>query len=89
MKLPDSMIVEMNEEIAQLRRENQSLRVSLEAAKADSERLDFVESQRQTLWASQGAPTTESWCVMGPEGSSFRDNVDAARASRSGQGETA
>jgi len=65
------------------------LRVSLEAAKADSERLDFVESQRQTLWASQGAPTTESWCVLGPEGSSFRDNIDGARASRSGQGETA
>jgi len=64
--------------VALLEADNQSLRVSLEAAKADTERLD---------WLERNPINTER--PMKPTTSISRAQIDGARASRSGQGETA
>ena len=51
---------------------------TLASMEADKRRLDWLESKGQTLWASQGAPTTEVWSVMGSATASLREAIDAA-----------
>ena len=82
---------EAESRLSLLEAQNAELLVSLEAAKADTERLDLLNSRGSTFEGMTAAtpPRETVWFFKSAKYTDLRAFADAARASRSGQGETA